>query len=215
MSRYWNHRVLGETEMHIRDTLLRAVNLKPQRGNRVMLDFNFDTLFQTLTGISIPQGENGTFSAASFKTLLETLGVDFSRNLTFNASDITRAFNIQLPKIIEDNLGTVSVPIEDLFNFLVANSNTPLDFGAEHIGKIYVNKLTVKVVDEFSWPEGKFSAALGNVVLIDSNYIGRVIRNILMQNPSIAIILENSGILPDLEESLSNFKLSVCWIDIH
>lgn len=44
MSRIWQHRPLGENECHVRDTLLRAIDVKPNQGEKILLSVDLISL---------------------------------------------------------------------------------------------------------------------------------------------------------------------------
>ncbi|EFC47009.1 FtsX domain-containing protein [Naegleria gruberi] len=119
IGRIWPYRPLGEGEIHVRDSILRAIDVKPNRGQRTNLVIDFASLASAFSGM---KGESS-------------------------------------------------------------------------------------VVDSITSNYAKYPSALGNVMIIDSHYVGQIIEESLFASPSTQLLLEITGNTQKIKNFFKTFPI--------
>ena len=98
----WPHRTLGDGEVHVSSTLLRALGVKPNRGDAIVLSFDLTTIMggnslpflNTNTTVKIPINILDALPASSKAALLASSGVTNTQTMVsvdVNLADLFKA----------------------------------------------------------------------------------------------------------------------------
>lgn len=147
-------------------------------------------------------GFGGGDNKELLKQLLILAGVNMTQTVRVNFTQFLNTTNLPQPiRDLLNQLGVVTLTVEQIFDLLVNNPQVPtLDFSAEYT-----------VVDSIGGTEGKFPAALGNVVVVDSTFLRKTLKNMLFSNPTISILITAANAREQVESTLDDIKIHVCF----
>lgn len=189
LGRGWGLRPLGEQECYASSSLLRQLDLKGGAGE--LLDVNFD-LIQILDTLSAVSGNgdsslggsggNGTSASnqaareAVIRGLLTASGVDLtSVTITVDAGvaleQALRNAGLLAPGQFFNStgLGLVTIDLTPLVSQAIANAAAALSITG-----------TYTIVDEFSSNRGKLASLLGNVVVLEAQYLPTILQRAIL-----------------------------------
>jgi ABC-type antimicrobial peptide transport system permease subunit len=196
IGRNWPYRPLGEGECHVRDSLLTALELSPNRGQHVDVQVSFATISKILSGQTqaISEGivdpdldpvDNTTTneSLREFITLiLEAQGVNMTQPVYVNITQIARRMGIPIPPAIQrliDAMGGIWVTPVEMLDILIPDGTlNDLGIGGEY-----------SVVDSITASYTKYPSALGNVVVLDYKYVTKTLADNFRKNENFNLIL--------------------------
>lgn len=219
IGRQWTHRQLGEAECLVRDVLLRAVDIKPNRGQRINVRLDFQSVLGAIAGqdqimsqgsTSAPSLPDTEIVQQMFRTFLtDQLGISPQSQFAINVTELAQQQSSNIPPALApflDQVGVVIITGDQVLDALIGTNNTTNDNGfldtiMSNIGGEY------GVVDSVKGNMGKYPSALGNVVILDSKFLPRAIADHVLNIPEIRILLEMLGLYDRAHETLSNFPL--------
>ena len=209
LGRDWHHRPLGQQEAHVSRSLLYQLGVEPNTGGRVTLTVPIGELF----------GASGALDNSTYiRDRAEAVFVArvHARNFT---TETTQGEVAQL-------LGLPEPPNADQpLNVTVVGSDIPdpvLRTIFDQFFDAYFQTILASITDGFQAeftvvdavddPKGKWSASLGNVAVIESKYLTRLIRTLLPENSVAAqAILSILGIPDDQIQNIEDFPINVCF----
>ena len=215
IGRNWPYRVLGEAECHVRDSLLTALEMVPNRGHRVNVQISLSTLSKILSGQNqaIDQGivdpdyptdgnSTDTGSVREFVTfLLISQGVNMTNPIYVNITQLARRMGVVIPPNIQrliDALGGIWVTPEEMLDVLIPDgAMADLGLGGEYT-----------VVDSITASFTKFPSALGNVVVLDHKYITKSLEANFKANEQLNLLLSALNARDRFYTSLRELKTS-------
>lgn len=168
LGRNWNRRRLGEQETYVTDTVLADLGVTANAGERVRLYIDPISIFAGL-GLDDNGASLDLDDPLVAQDVLEGVGgVDLETSLTLDL-DLIGAAVAQLfgtPPV--SGLGTVPVDVSGVFQALYPTIRDALVIDQELI-----------VVDGVGDPGGKWAPILGNVVVLEMDYVAQLIREAL------------------------------------
>ncbi|KAL0483814.1 hypothetical protein AKO1_014032 [Acrasis kona] len=214
----WPYRPLGEGECHIRNSLLSALDIAPNRGHKVNLRVELSTFINVLSGQTIAINEGATddpeqqlaptsVTSKDVRNLihyfLDTQGINSTQPIYVNITEIAKRTGTIIPppiKRVIDLTGGIWISPEALMDtFLPVNSTT--DYSHWGIGGEY------SVVDSVDSSYTKYASALGNVVVLDYRYVMSAIETEFRQNADLNVILTAVNYRDRFYSALRNFKM--------
>jgi hypothetical protein len=216
LGRDWQFRALGEREAYVSSSLLRQIGIEPRRGERVVLTI---PLLDLMGGEpAIDEGALRSLAEASFRQSIR------SRNFTVpvNGSVLMQALGLPVPPGgLPLGLGGAG----GVRNVTLVGSTLP-DAAIDRLVDQYFDAVypslveslrsglsaEFTVVDGVDEPRGKWPSALGNVVVIESKFVPRLVRTLLPENRAAATaFMQMLGIRPSQIENIENFPMNVCY----
>eukprot|EP00762_Andalucia_godoyi_P002414 ANDGO_02681.mRNA.1 FtsX domain-containing protein len=226
LGRAFPYRKLGYAECHVTESLLRGMGVGPNYGNRLLMTISPTDILSIITSASADSGAsggNGTSPSTSFLTdpaaaraFLSSFGLNFSAPITLNISAFQSLINQQLGQ-----LGGNGTSILSLLNISLTFGVSTVTLSGEQVfdllfpvfQQIIANGLTLElvVVDSVSSPVGKWPAAIGNVVFLDSTFItrqlGETIRDTLERNLATQLLLTPAQI-SSVQSTVTSFPIN-------
>nr|CAG4716010.1 unnamed protein product [Naegleria fowleri] len=211
IGRIWPYRPLGEGEMHVRDSILRAIDIVPDRGKRVNMVVDFASLASAFSGSdeSISQGvtpDQKTINQTELlRTLFEASGFNFSQIITVNITQVANQLGIQIPPPLK--------PFINAFGIITITGEQAFQAIATTLGGGNFSDLNLKVEGEYTVVSSitsnfaKYPGALGNIMMIDSSYVGKVIGQSLFRSPAIQLLLELAGETQRVKNFFNTFPI--------
>lgn len=235
LGRTWSHRPLGHGEAHVRDSILRAIGVRADRGESINIQLSLTGLQAALSGQdqAISQNVNLDFDpddpsapddggdspsitdgitldpAAIIRAILSQSGFDFKKVHTVNLTELVDRMEkggVEVPPIIE----------------VLARSVGSVNFTGEQLFSVFLQNGTspffstdglateYKVIDAVSSPAGKYPTALGNIIMVDSRFILRAVGDSLLDNPTFKLLLQLYGSLDQFNDFVDTFNINVC-----
>ena len=211
IGRIWPYRPLGEGEMHVRDSMLRALDVKADRGKRVNLEIDFANLLSAFSGSdeAISQGVTPDNTVVNQTQLLRQIfqssGFKFDETYSINITELANQLNLPIPGNLK--------PFIDAFGIIKITGEQAFDAIAATLGAGNATNLNLKVGGEFTVVSSieanyaKYPSALGNVMIIDSHYVGKLIGNSIFASPSIQLLLQLTGNADTVKKFFNTFPI--------
>eukprot|EP01064_Diplonema_japonicum_P011147 TRINITY_DN1840_c3_g1_i1.p1 TRINITY_DN1840_c3_g1~~TRINITY_DN1840_c3_g1_i1.p1 ORF type:complete len:1156 (+),score=159.94 TRINITY_DN1840_c3_g1_i1:26-3469(+) len=220
MGRKWGHRRIGESECHVKDTVLRLLGIEANVGEHIILEISIDRFLQD-QNINSDQllnlfGGSGSTTNTSTDLIIDALGLNNNDNVEVNVTVVTEGisdlFNITIPAPAPgDELQNVTVQnARDIIPGVLSNGSingTSIDLlSLLNNGTI---RLDLDVVDEVDGAGGKYPNAVGNAVIIDSTYFLHTMLEQLCYETQRRLIEQVTGTtIPDAQEVVDNFEIN-------
>lgn len=204
LGRTWERRALGPAETYATVSVLDEIAVQGGAGERVDIEINPAAILSTF-GISVPgldAGGSATTTASSAAELLSLLaglgvpiGVDDGRGgraIDVDAQALLRAL-AQSPFLegsginpaLIPPLGTVTVNatavLQAFLNAAAAANGVAPDGTADAASGLLALRQTVTVVEGVDAPSGKWPAFLGNVVVLEAQFVAEWLRGSALQ----------------------------------
>lgn len=170
LGREWKSPRLGKDEAHVSSSVLRTLGLEANNGDTIILELDFFGLLQTL-------GITGGESPEAF--LANIIDQTLSQNL--NGVDLTNVTVGELIETIEQLLGPINVDVagiigqifgdDNISNELTLDLNSFLEQFLANIRETLTIRREYLVIDGIEKPNGKYPSALGNVAILEAEYI--------------------------------------------
>lgn len=184
LGRDWKYRALGEDECYVSSSVLRAINVRPQAGDRLILGFDFFTVIDgvgladqfrsaIVSAIAdIVRNQTLTLNASQIdlEALLQQLGINTPFNFTL--PDTNRTITLEAGQVLTD--AAIDAIANRIFDVIAPALNTQLNASALQV------ELTV--VDGVKEPKGKWPTALGNVLVLEKRWVPSLIAELLPTN---------------------------------
>eukprot|EP01062_Namystynia_karyoxenos_P016903 TRINITY_DN16223_c0_g2_i1.p1 TRINITY_DN16223_c0_g2~~TRINITY_DN16223_c0_g2_i1.p1 ORF type:complete len:1302 (+),score=431.16 TRINITY_DN16223_c0_g2_i1:222-3908(+) len=227
IGRGWPLRQLGEGECHVKDSILRQLGVRAELGEHILvkldaIDFLKERGFTSDQQILTLFNESGIGSANTTDLLTvaqRAVGLnDEDRvevNVTRLAEQIGSVFDVDAQRVngtdeiqsstvkeLRDNFG------ETAFGGLSPNSTTEFNVSNFVLNQLGDLELDMDVVGQIGPPQGKYPAALGNVIIVDSTLLIRTMFEQLCYSNQRRVInsLFNAG-LPTATEIIGDFDV--------
>jgi hypothetical protein len=163
IGRGWQHRLLREAEAHVTSSLLYSLDVEPNEGQRLAVDFGVGKLLNTF-GLDAAFLESLLLSSinADNGIYIQLDGLQIARELAGRGIDVPEAV---LPPVIQTR-----VPVTQVLDFrkLVSNSIRGAASGE-------LMTLDVTVVDALEGSYNKWPY-IGNVVLMEKSFFLRAVK---------------------------------------
>lgn len=210
LGRAWTHRALGQQEAHVSASLLYQLGLTANAGDRIRL--------------TIPIGEflsaGGGGSALNDDSVLRQQAEIAFRNQVHSRNFSGQITQGQMAAL----LGLPSPPSgsDTPINVTIVGSQVP-DSLIDQLFDLYFERffqalLTIvrdgfeaefNVVDAVESPHGKWSSSLGNVAVVESKYLMKLVSTLLPENRAMAAaILGTLGIPQEQVTDVENYPIN-------
>lgn len=196
LGRDWELRALGEQECYASASLLRALGVRPNAGERLRVRVQF-------AEAALRLGLQDAYEAFLVDALASAL---LSSNLTLDAGQVNVRVLLEQLGIDPDSL---PVPLPQPNTSVVLR---PGEFLSRAAAEELARQLLVPlqpvldqtlsptaeliVVDEVDEPRGKWPAALGNVIVLEKRWVPRLLASLLPTNPILSDALLRSFGVP-------------------
>eukprot|EP01103_Thecamoeba_quadrilineata_P013162 TRINITY_DN3567_c0_g1_i2.p1 TRINITY_DN3567_c0_g1~~TRINITY_DN3567_c0_g1_i2.p1 ORF type:complete len:1198 (-),score=214.19 TRINITY_DN3567_c0_g1_i2:59-3133(-) len=217
LGRSWNRRPLGQNEAYVSSSALRAIRVRPNRGERISVGIDVKKM---LTGIGIgnPDLSTDDYFRGMLTPIIRQAVLTYlnqSQDVEVNTTDV---------------LTTLGYTVPDDYSFMVPNetrispSKLPPEQVDQMVDRIYdvvlqgsltegrlFNEFTV--VDEVADPSGKWPDVLGSVVVVEAKFVPYFLKTLLPSNRVLVDALFQSLGFTDvnsqnLDESLDNANIN-------
>ncbi|CAG9323306.1 unnamed protein product [Blepharisma stoltei] len=191
LGRSFSKVVLGYGEAFATSSILTVLGITASQGQRLIIHFDFLSSLADAGIIS----DNSTRADIATQ-LLESFGLlnNTDTNYTINPNDVLGNTN---PDLNVTGLPNITV-----------SSNTTNQILIDAVANLTVIDIPFTVVESIESPEGKWTAALGNVVLVDAKYIKdeivSTVKGALTQSLSV---LNNQTTVDNLINSLESIDI--------
>ncbi|KAJ9446369.1 FtsX domain-containing protein [Diplonema papillatum] len=223
--RLWDLRPLGEGECHVKDSILRELNLRANAGEHIIIDIDVQAL---LDQANLDEDEiislvlNGSNNSLDFtQGLLDFTGLSDNDEVAVNVSALAGSletlFGFGIDPIAPDNqMQTITIgELRDVFpnaSFLTNGTDTSLTI-ADLLNTTDL-LLDMSVAGSISSPGGKYPSAVGNAIVIDSVFLLRTAFEQLCYTRQRQL-LGNFGLqLPELAEVVDSFDLNTVALTV-
>lgn len=212
LGRDWHHRALGQQEAHVSQSLLYQLGVQANMGERITLTIPLADLFSSSVSLLASnqsqlrqQAEVAFFQAIKSRNytteltaaqVANLLGLPNNNNNNNNNNNVTTNITIvgsQIPDSV----------LDQLFNQF-------FDQFYQVVFDMIVNGFQAEftVIDGIDDPNGKWSASLGNVAVIESKYLMKLVRTLLPENPVMAsAFLQLLGISDQQVDDIENYPI--------
>jgi hypothetical protein len=215
LGRTWTHRKLGASEAHISSVILRRIGVEANANQNASLVVDLLGLASQIAGFdaSDPIALIRTFSQAGGSGALpgDQSGADWTRVRNFTlASVVSRVNNATgqnftveaLTRYLYNAFG-VQVPAN--INF----SRPLIELAWETVRDSLVLRRNVTVIDNLDSPDGKFPKALGNVLVVERDFLHSIIAAPIANMVAAIRALQNSPLRLAAEFALNISDASV------
>ncbi|EFA84069.1 hypothetical protein PPL_03142 [Heterostelium album PN500] len=167
LGRGWDHPPLKDNQAHISSSYLRRIGVEPNKNQSVNLHVDFVDVLQRLGSDSIPSLDQVMAMVSNY------LGIPIPGRLDITFEMIL--LKMRYPNIVQELKDVLGDGISSDGNFLyppLIIQNFYNDFRQE-----LVIDQTLVVMDGIDSPGGKYPSSLGNVAVLESSYIDKVVKS--------------------------------------
>eukprot|EP01059_Diplonema_ambulator_P033329 TRINITY_DN6908_c0_g1_i1.p1 TRINITY_DN6908_c0_g1~~TRINITY_DN6908_c0_g1_i1.p1 ORF type:complete len:794 (+),score=135.58 TRINITY_DN6908_c0_g1_i1:80-2461(+) len=216
LGRQWNHRRIGESECHVKDTVLSLLNIEPDSGEHIILDISIDRFLSdqgiTSTELFSIFGGNGNTINASSGSLIDALGLSDSDQLSVNVTAVTDTLNNLLNTSFSVGNGSdvQNVTVGDIRDALPGVlANNTINGSSLTISDLFLGgiRLDLDVADSIGSASGKYPNAVGNAVVIDSTYFVNTILEQLCYGTQRDLLSRVGVDIPDIQTLVDRFPI--------
>eukprot|EP00708_Paratrimastix_pyriformis_P001987 GAFH01000724.1.p1 GENE.GAFH01000724.1~~GAFH01000724.1.p1 ORF type:complete len:1155 (+),score=530.18 GAFH01000724.1:461-3466(+) len=180
LGRGWPYRLLGEEECHASGAIVRDIHVRPNRGDRVMLNFEIAEMLGRFGGGTQSTGGLGLVSA---ETILQFLALNGTTPRTVNVSGLLIPIAQALGITIPGSNVTTTVDPKVIATNLANSLNGALNITMEY-----------SLVDSMEAPAGKYPSVLGNVVVVEMSFFEKELKKQLRQSVESAVATALSAV---------------------
>jgi ABC-type antimicrobial peptide transport system permease subunit len=172
LGRQWSHPPLNHNQTHVSRSLLRQIGVRPNNNEEVLLRFDLISILHTLAASKQTEVDFVNSILQNFLNIAMGLSTENGNNAfipNFNVSLF--GFNLT-SEIILFLLGIQPQNIR--------NGSFALTYDEVQMLKMrWSLNLRLTVIDEIPEPKGKFAKALGNIAIVERDYINAVIKQLI------------------------------------
>jgi ABC-type antimicrobial peptide transport system permease subunit len=234
IGRSWPYRPLGNREAHVRDSVLRAIGVRANRGETMNIRVSLKGLQAAFSGanqaiqqdLDVSPADN-PFDPPSDKNNAIPSNIDFNLDptqmikaiLINSGFDFNKTISVNLTMVV-DQLKNAGFDVPPIIEIL-AKSIGFVNFTGEEMFNLLVQNSTdimnetnlaleteYTVIDAITYPYGKYPNGLGNVVVLDSKYVMRAVGDSLLENPSFKLLLQLYGNLDAFKHYMRTFNVN-------
>lgn len=213
LGRNWPYRPLGEAEIHVSASVLRFLGVRPNRGERLQVGIDLTTLVSTFGLDKNPNFGMDSMNLSSvlrqvIKGALVTYLQSQDVNITVNLDQLLPLLGVPVPPVIPPFLRNITISTHDIppalvdqivdiiFDQVFVDQNSPFSNPVTSLvsGGQFFYECTV--IDSVEDPDGKWPDSLGNVVVMESKYLPRIVKSLFPSNGVLLrSALQSAGII--------------------
>lgn len=201
IGRSWEHRPLGPNEMHVTSSVLRRMDVLPNTNTNVTLNIDLLGYAQNLAGTGLTPVD------ILMASVENSTGINFTQpiiigNLSQQLQDILGS-TVNISQFLDNTIGPGSYDLQTgeiypdiaFYNFYY------------NFQRLLVVNTPFTVCDGIDKPDGKYPKALGNVAIIESVELERLIHNTAEQ--AAAAVRQNLSSIEALAPILEPFGIDI------
>eukprot|EP01132_Coremiostelium_polycephalum_P005002 gene5002-6228_t len=179
LGRGWNHRPLYHNQIHVTNTFLERMGILPNSNEKLDLHLDLQDAFEKMAPLPmLPNADdfNKIFEGITGVPIQDSVSI----HRTIPSLVVKRIKKRYGNDVISDD-GKIIYP-KEIVNYFYKSYE-----------KVYNYDTTLVVIDSINSPNGKYPAALGNVGVLESSFVERLIKDNLKE------FADTLSISPELE----------------